>query len=172
MTDRFRRLLGCLLIVLASAIGGLVATPAGASTSASAAAAGTARPATVAPGDTIIASVSTVYGLTVGDSPNYSNGFVTPLTGCPCGAYTSAEWIAQDPTDGSGYMYPLAQFSPWTVSNAGVKLTSASTDSAPAAISSFPDTQLTMTNGSAVKAQPGALNSSGTGFTVTWQQSS
>jgi hypothetical protein len=40
-------------------------------------------------------------------------------------------------------------------------------------ISSFPDDELTMINNSgAVKAQPGALNGSGNGFTVTWERSS
>jgi hypothetical protein len=40
-------------------------------------------------------------------------------------------------------------------------------------ITSFPDDELTMVNNSgAVKAQPGPLNSSGNGFSVTWKRSS
>jgi hypothetical protein len=40
-------------------------------------------------------------------------------------------------------------------------------------ISSFPDDELTMVNSSGqVKAQPGPLNGSGNGFTVTWERSS
>jgi hypothetical protein len=40
-------------------------------------------------------------------------------------------------------------------------------------ISSFTDDELTMINSSgAAKAQPGALNSSGNGFGVTWERSS
>lgn len=40
-------------------------------------------------------------------------------------------------------------------------------------ISSFTDDELTMINSSgAIKAQSGALNSSGNGFGVTWERSS
>jgi len=40
-------------------------------------------------------------------------------------------------------------------------------------ISSFTDDEITMINSSrAVKAQPGALNSSGNGFSVTWERAS
>ncbi len=39
-------------------------------------------------------------------------------------------------------------------------------------IASFPDDELTMVNNSgAVKAQPGPLNGSGNGFSVTWKRS-
>jgi hypothetical protein len=39
-------------------------------------------------------------------------------------------------------------------------------------ITSFPDDELTMVNNSgAVKAQPGPLNGSGNGFSVTWKRS-
>ena len=85
----------------------------------------------------------------------------------------SAEWIAQAPKTSSGGRYPLAQFSPWSISNADVANYLVSATAPPVGISSFPDTQITMANSSgAVLAQPGALNSSGNGFTVTWQQSS
>ena len=40
-------------------------------------------------------------------------------------------------------------------------------------ISSFTDDEITMVNsGGAVKAQPGALNSGGNGFAVTWERAS
>lgn len=123
----------------------------------------------LSPGDSISASVSksgSSYTLKVTDSTHSANSFTTTQTCSSC-AGSSAEWIAEAPSGSSG-VYPLTNFHSWTASSATV--TSGSTSGV---ISTFPDDELTMVNSSgAVKAQPGALNSSGNGFTVTWERSS
>jgi Peptidase A4 family len=139
-----------------------------------------------ASGDTIVAVVTagggTAYRLSAtasvlttlpGIPPFYNvvSSFNNSQTCSNC-ADGSAEWVAQAPGTSSGGQYPLAPFSPWTVSNAGVANYPITGTDGPVGISSFPDTQVTMAKGSAVLAQPGALNGSGTGFTVTWMQSS
>jgi hypothetical protein len=101
----------------------------------------------------------------VTDSTHTANSFTTTQRGANC-KNTSAEWIAEAPS-GSGGIFPLANFGTWSLSSATV--TSGSTSGV---ISTFPDDELTMVNNSgAVKAQPGALNSSGNGFSVTWKSS-
>ena len=76
-------------------------------------------------------------------------------------------WIAEAPSGSSG-VYPLPNFRSWTESGATVKEGSAS-----GVISSFTDDEITMIDSAgAVKAQPGALNGSGSGFSVTWERSS
>jgi len=85
---------------------------------------------------------------------------------CSSCANSSAEWIAEAPSS-SGGVLPLSNFHSWTLSGATV------TSGSAGVISSFPDDELTMINNSgAVKAQPGALNGSGNGFSVTWERSS
>jgi Peptidase A4 family len=123
----------------------------------------------VSPGDSISTSVTksgSSYKLTVTDSTHPANSFSTTQTCSSCAA-NSAEWIAEAPSGSSG-VEPLTNFHSWTAS--GATVTSGSTSGV---ISSFPDDELTMINNSgAVKAQPGALNGSGNGFTVTWERSS
>ena len=123
----------------------------------------------VSPGDAISTSVTksgSSYKLTVTDSTHPANSFSTTQSCSSCAA-NSAEWIAEAPSGSSG-VEPLTNFHSWTASAATV--TSGSTSGV---ISSFPDDELTMINNSgAVKAQPGALNGSGNGFTVTWERSS
>jgi len=122
----------------------------------------------VSPGDSITASVvrsGTSYTLKVTDSTHSANSFTTTQTCSNC-ANSSAEWIAEAPS-GSNGVYPLSNFHTWT--ETGASVTSGSTG----VISSFPDDEITMVDSSGlVKAQPGALNSSGNGFTVTWERSS
>ena len=122
----------------------------------------------VAGGDSISASVvksGTSYTLKVTDSTHSANSFTTTQSCSSC-VDTSAEWIAEAPS-GSGGIFPLPNFHSWTLSSATVKSGSTS-----GVISTFPDDELTMINSSgAVKAQPGALNGSGNGFTVTWKRS-
>jgi hypothetical protein len=124
---------------------------------------------TVSPGDSISASVvrsGTSYTLKVTDSAHPANSFTTTQTCSNC-ANSSAEWIAEAPSSGNKIL-PLANFGTWNESGATVKSGSTS-----GVISSFPDDELTMVNSSGqVKAQPGPLNSSGNGFTVTWERSS
>ena len=113
--------------------------------------------------------------ITISGIPPFYNvvSFFNTSQTCSSCANSSAEWIAQAPKTSSGSRYPLAQFSPWSISNADVANYLVSATAPPVGISSFPDTQITMANSSGtVLAQPGALNSSGNGFTVTWQQSS
>jgi hypothetical protein len=120
-------------------------------------------------GDSITASVvrsGTSYTLKVTDSSRSADSFSTTQTCSSC-ANSSAEWIAEAPSGSSG-VYPLSDFGSWTESGATVKAGSTS-----GVISSFTDDELTMVNSSgATKAQPGALNSSGNGFGVTWKRSS
>ena len=124
----------------------------------------------VRPGDKITASVirsGTSYTVKVTDSTRTANSFSKTFT---CSAKsckdTSAEWIAEAPSDSSGTL-PLAHFSKWTASRDAVATTSKS-----GSISSFPDSEITMTGSSRdTKAAPSALNSGGTSFGVTWHHS-
>jgi len=124
----------------------------------------------VAAGDSISASVvrsGTSYTLKVTDSTHPANSFTTTQTCSGC-ANSSAEWIAEAPCcTSSGGILPLANFGTWTES--GATVTEGSTSGV---ISSFTDDEITMIDGSGhVKAQPGALNGSGNGFSVTWKRS-
>ncbi len=120
---------------------------------------------TVRPGDSISASVvrsGSTYTLKVTDSTRSGDSFSTSQSCSGC-ANSSAEWIAEAPSGAQGIL-PLANFGTWTESGATVNS---------GAISSFPDDEITMVNSSgSVKAQPGPLNGSGNGFTVTWKSAS
>jgi hypothetical protein len=117
----------------------------------------------VQPGDSISASVArsgTSYTLKITDSTHPANSFTTTQSCSNC-ANSSAEWIAEAPSSGS--VLPLANFGTWTLSGASVNS---------GTISSFPDDEITMVdNRGRVKAQPGPLNGSGNGFSVTWVRS-
>ena len=121
----------------------------------------------VAAGDHISTSVvrsGSSYTLAVTDSTHPANSFTTTQSCSSC-ANTSAEWIAEAPSS-SGGVEPLSHFSTWTDSSSTV--TEGSTSGV---ISSFTDDEITMIdNSGAVKAQPSALNSSGNGFSVTWER--
>jgi len=121
----------------------------------------------VRPGDSISASVvrsGSSYTLKVTDSSRSGDSFTTTQSCSSC-ANSSAEWIAEAPSGSSG-VYPLSDFHSWTLSGATVKSGSSGV------ISTFPDDELTMVDSSGlVKAQPGALNGSGNGFSVTWERS-
>ncbi|HEY2128638.1 MAG TPA: G1 family glutamic endopeptidase [Streptosporangiaceae bacterium] len=123
----------------------------------------------LAAGDHITSSVvrsGTRYALKVTDSTHPANSFTTTQTCSGC-ANSSAEWIAEAPS-GSAGVYPLSHFSTWTASGATVTGSSGA-----GVISSYTDDEITMIDSaSRVKAQPGALNSSGNGFSVTWERSS
>ena len=118
----------------------------------------------VRPGDSISASVvrsGGSYTLKVTDSTTPANSFTTTQSCSNC-ANSSAEWIAEAPS-GSGGVLPLANFGSWTLSGATVNS---------GVISSFTDDEITMIDNSGlVKAQPGPLNGSGNGFSVTWERS-
>jgi hypothetical protein len=124
---------------------------------------------TLKAGDAISASVvrsGSSYTLKVTDSTHTANSFTTTQTCSSC-ANSSAEWIAEAPSGSSG-VYPLADFSSWSASNASV--TEGTTSGV---ISSFTDDEITMVdNSGATKALPSALNSSGNGFSVSWERSS
>jgi peptidase A4-like protein len=123
---------------------------------------------TLKAGDSISASVvrsGTSYTLKVTDSTHTANSFSTTQTCSSC-ANSSAEWIAEAPSSSSG-VEPLSHFSTFTLSGATVKEGSTS-----GVISSFTDDEITMVDSSGhVEAQPSALNSSGNGFSVTWERS-
>jgi len=123
----------------------------------------------VAAGDSITASVvrsGTSYTLAVTDSTNTANSFSTTQT-CSIGcANSSAEWIAEAPSGSIG-IYPLSDFGTWTETTASV------TSGTTGVISSFTDYEVTMVDPRGlVKAQPGALESSGTEFADVWERSS
>jgi hypothetical protein len=126
---------------------------------------------TVAPGDSITGSVTrsgTKYTLKLTDSTHTANSFSTTQT---CAATTcldtSAEWIAESPSGARGD-YPLPPFGTWSLTGASV--TSGTTTGK---ISSFPDDEITMVDGtvSYKLVQPGALNTTGSAFTATWKNS-
>jgi len=124
---------------------------------------------TLRAGDAISASVvrsGSSYTLKVTDSTHTANSFTTTQTCSSC-ANSSAEWIAEAPSSSSG-VEPLSDFHSWTES--GATVTEGTTSGV---ISSFTDDEITMTDSSGLtKALPGALNSSGNGFGVTWERSS
>jgi hypothetical protein len=123
---------------------------------------------TLRPGDSISASVvrsGTSYTLKVTDSTHTANSFSTTQTCSDC-ANSSAEWIAEAPSSSTG-VEPLSDFGTFTLS--GATVTEGSTSGV---ISSFTDDEITMVDSSGrVEAQPGALNSSGNGFSVAWERS-
>jgi len=123
----------------------------------------------VAAGDSITASVvrsGTSYTLAVTDSTHPANSFST-IQSCSDCANSSAEWIAEAPS-GSAGVYPLTDFGTWT--ETGASVTEGSTSGV---ISSFTDDEITMVDSRGlVKAQPGPLNGSGSGFSDTWERSS
>jgi Peptidase A4 family len=122
---------------------------------------------TLEPGDSISASVvrsGTSYTLDVTDSTNPANSFTTTQT-CSC-ANSSAEWIAEAPSGSSG-IYPLADFSSFSPWDGTVKEGSTS-----GVISSFTDDAITMVDSAGhIEAKPGALNTAGKEFTITWKRS-
>lgn len=125
----------------------------------------------VAAGDSISASVTRSggsYTLSLTDSTHPANSFTTTQTCSGC-ANSSAEWIAEAPCcTSSGGILPLANFGTWTEN--GATVTEGSTSGV---ISSFTDDEITMVDNSGlVKAQPGPLNGSGNGFSVTFERSS
>jgi hypothetical protein len=125
----------------------------------------------VAAGDSINASVvrsGDSYTLSVTDSTHPANSFTTTQSCSGC-ANSSAEWIAEAPCcTSSGGILPLADFGTWAEN--GATVTEGSTSGV---ISSFTDDEITMVDNSGlVKAQPGSLNGSGNGFSVTWKRSS
>jgi hypothetical protein len=122
---------------------------------------------TVHPGDSITASVTVSgdsYTLAVTDATTPANSFTTIQTCTDC-VHASAEWIAETLTASSGTPLPLSDFGSWTLTNAAMEAGLVS-----GGISSEPYQEITMVNSSSVvEAQPGALSSSGSAFTVTWE---
>jgi hypothetical protein len=116
---------------------------------------------TVAAGDEIHAVVArsgTSYTLSVTDSTKTANSFSTTQTCSDC-SNTSAEWIVEAPSGGSG-VYPLADFGTWKL-----------TDLSVAATSITGTTELVMEDSSGdIEAQPGSLSDDS--FTDTWERSS
>ncbi len=122
----------------------------------------------VSPGDTITVSV-TVSGsswtLSLADATHWTYSTTIFFSGA---AESSAEWVVERPEICSFRcsLTSLADFGSVTFSNA-----SASVGSVSAPISAYANTGIEMVNGITPLAVPGALNSSGNGFTDTWQAS-
>ncbi len=107
----------------------------------------------------------TSYKLAVTDSTRSGDSFSTTQSCSGC-ANSSAEWIAEAPSSATS-IYPLADFHSWTQWGATVK-----TGSKSGVISSFPDDQITMVDGSGnVEARAAALNPVGKAFYVGWWRS-
>jgi Peptidase A4 family len=123
----------------------------------------------VRPGDHITSSVTrsgTKYTLKLTDSTHPGASFSTTQTCTASCVDTSAEWIAEAPSNPSGVL-PLTKFGSWTLTGATAKAGSKS-----GTIKTFPHEKITMENNSGqVKAQTGALNSAGNQFKVTWKRS-
>jgi len=126
---------------------------------------------TVKPGDSITASVvrtGSSYALKVTDATTSGNNITTTQTCSTC-SNASAEWIAEAPGGPRGE-YPLADFTKWTTSAASV-----TSGSKTGVIKTFPDDKITMVEGfytgAYALATPGALNSAGNQFSVTWNNS-
>jgi Peptidase A4 family len=121
----------------------------------------------VAAGDHITGTVvrsGTSYRLTVTDSTHTANSFTTTQNCSSC-ANSSAEWIAEAPCCSGSNVYPLSDFHTWSLSGATVSTTTSS-----GVISTYPNYEITMVGTSGdTKAAPSPLNSSGNGFTVTWE---
>jgi hypothetical protein len=133
---------------------------------------------TVKPGDKIAGSVSVSgsnYTLKLTDSTTTGNNVsktqaCSPTVTC---ANASAEWIAETPSQARGYT-PLPNFKTWALSSASV--TSGATKGV---IKSFPDDEITMVSAGGITSgqvfysldKPGALNTAGNGFSVTWANS-
>jgi peptidase A4-like protein len=126
----------------------------------------------VHPGDTMSAEISrsgTTYTLTI---RNATTGRSFTTTKSQAGlANSSAEWVAEAPSlcRASCQIQPLANFGTVNFSGSfatGNGHTGSISDSA------WTNDSITMvTNGGTVKAQPSALSSSGTAFSVTWKHS-
>jgi hypothetical protein len=120
---------------------------------------------TLMPGNQIFASVQrngASYTLSVTDTSTPGDSFSTTQTCSTC-ANSSAEWIAEAPSNASGVL-PLANFHIWTLKGATVN--------PPGVISSFPDDEITMVDGAKrVKARPGVLDPQGDGFNVKFVRS-
>lgn len=122
---------------------------------------------TVSPGDPIIASVvknGSSYTLKLTDTANSSDSFLTTQTCTDC-ADSSAEWIAEAPTDAStGALVQLPDFHVWSPNSASV--VSGLNGSV---ISGFPDDVITMVNSfGEAEAVPTPLSASGNSFQVDW----
>ncbi|HEX4063441.1 MAG TPA: G1 family glutamic endopeptidase [Streptosporangiaceae bacterium] len=123
----------------------------------------------VNPGDSIYAYAvdegGGTYALSVTDYSDSADSFSTVQTCSGC-ADASAEWIAEAPSGGGG-IYPLPNYGSWSVSGATV------TSGSQGVISSFPDDEITMVDGSGnPESVPSGLSGSGDGFTTYWEASS
>jgi hypothetical protein len=121
----------------------------------------------VTPGDTYTAEVQVVAGdltltLSGGGNQPFSLG-----TGVGAASLSSAEWIAEAPTLCAKTCREQALTDFGTVNFSG-----ASTNGSPIDNSAWSIDPLTMVTGNGtVKAAPSGLDSTGSGFSITWQHS-
>jgi hypothetical protein len=125
----------------------------------------------VKPGDHITAKVSytgSLYKMSVTDSTTPTgNSFSVSK---PCGTTTcenmSAEWIAEAPTS-AGSITPLAKFTTWRVT--GAHTTYDGTSGTISGVKAPTVDEITIVDtAKKVQAQPSALNSTGSSFSVRW----
>ena len=130
----------------------------------------------VSPGDVMTGSVTSTsassFTLTLTDGPLSSPKwqFSITINGNQNLARSSAEWVAEAPSSCTIVFcsgLPLANFG--TVNFTGANATN--TSGVSGAIPAFTDTEITMQSNGTVKAQPSGLNSTGTGFSVTFNHS-
>jgi peptidase A4-like protein len=119
-------------------------------------------------GDTLTASVSVtadVYTLSISSSRGWS--FSTATTGSSSLRQSSAEWITEAPT--STAVLPLADFGTVGFTNCTAALSRAASEPISSFTAKSGPHEITMAAKGTTKAAPSALNSSGNGFTVTWE---
>jgi hypothetical protein len=130
----------------------------------------------VSPGDVMTGSVtstsSSSFTMKLIDGPLSSPKWTFTLTvnGSQSLARSSAEWVAEAPSSCTILFcsaLPLANFGTVNFTGASATNTSGRTGAIPA----FTDAEITMQSNGTVKAQPGPLNSTGTGFSVNFDHS-
>ncbi|MGD0462079.1 MAG: G1 family glutamic endopeptidase [Tepidisphaeraceae bacterium] len=128
---------------------------------------------TVHPGDTMHAEVTYeasesstgnyAYYMDVSDQTtgiSYSNTFYTSSND----ARSSAEWIAEAPSNGSGKIYPLANFGSVTFSNDVAAMNGGSDE----ALGALSPNEIEMIQSNSVVALPTSLNSTGEAFNINY----
>ncbi len=123
----------------------------------------------ISPGDEVHAKVEHVSGntfrytlsdLTTGETVSFTDHSQATAD------RSSAEWVAEAPTNGRNRLLPLADFGPVTFTNASVTLNG---ESGPITDAKWQYEPIIMESRSGtIKATPSTLAAGGTGFTVAW----
>ncbi len=124
---------------------------------------------TITPGDTITAQASfNGKSFTVTISDTHTGASFSTSARVSRAQRSSAEWIAEAPSS-SGGILPLADFG--TVNFSSCTATVGTASGSIGSFGSFVQVITMVTSSGTIKAQPSALSSSGSGFSVTWKSS-